>query len=405
MKSYDKFKIQASEFFTKSNKIGLIKIDEEFKRLSIDKRYVVYSMTYFKAAGLLSNELIRHGKNGKIAEMDLCVLPLCFLYRHSLELLFKGISKNKNIDFQYTHSLYSLYEEMNVDVSNEQGRIIKDILHFIEDIDPNSVAYRYPKSKKQVVSFDELEVYSLTKLNNNLQIIYFNFLNAFDDKLQEKYFHNFDCSSTFDLSMDNDLLHDDLSFFGVGYANYYAKFSTYADGYFRAAEILSVKCENEMHDELNLPLFLICETAIELKLKSLFFDRVCYEAITKKDFNGSHDIRKSYNTLLNYISVELGKLELNNVRQALTEFLNIITELYYNALGLNEGNLVNGDNIYIWLKFPETFRHKQNKVFEKLICCNDKLFEVFKNVYKNLDYLDERFDTLSSFESFLQSES
>lgn len=388
MKNYDAFTINANSY-NEVSESELVNINKKFHDLGNGEKLVNYALSYFKAANLLNDKLIDYGKIGDIGKLDLCILPLCFLYRHSLELLFKGIFRKSHMEISYNHNLYSLYKKITLEVSNDQKNIIEDILKIFEKIDASSDAYRYPFNKKKKIFFDELNVYSLNALQKNIRSIFCIFLDIFDQNLKEKYPTFFDSADSFNLSMENEIRSDDFSFFGSEYAEYYKKYGTYADGYFMAAKILMEEIDDGFQD-LNIPVFLLCEITMELKLKSLLFDNVCLENIAKQDKKMNHDIRKSYNRFLKYIFCDIKKETMFTVQQYLSEVLNSMSELYYKASNSNEKILVKSDKVYKWLKYPENSENGQHQSYERLINCNNsRLFKSFEKAYNAFDYLDD----------------
>lgn len=121
-------------------------------------------------------------KNGHIGDKDILVYPLCFNYRHCMELLLKflyighsKIDKEGLKDFLNTnHDLNKIWQQVKPILSTGKKRVgtkvnIGEIEHYVKEMhkfDEKSMRMRYPISK------------SVEKNNDNLRLDFHNFHNC-----------------------------------------------------------------------------------------------------------------------------------------------------------------------------------------------------------------------------------
>lgn len=132
---------------------------------------------YKEAAELIYEKM----KNGHIGDKDTLVYPLCFNYRHCMELLLKflyirhsNINKEELKDFLNTnHGLNKIWRQVKPILSAGKKRVgtkvdIGAIEHYVKEMhkfDEKSMRMRYPISK------------SVEKNNDNLRLDFHNFHN------------------------------------------------------------------------------------------------------------------------------------------------------------------------------------------------------------------------------------
>ena len=132
-----------------------------------------YAEGYYQAANILINEL----KSDRKAPANILVYPICFLYRHYIEIALKGIIdqhiKLGNMgESRDNHDIIRLFKivtklRKDHDISNfseEIAQIIKDF----NEIDCTSQSFRYPFDKKKRFFFDEHGVFDLETLKENM---------------------------------------------------------------------------------------------------------------------------------------------------------------------------------------------------------------------------------------------
>ena len=83
---------------------------------------------------------------GIYSERD--ILPILFLFRHYVELVFKSLILQKNGGFPKNHDIILLMEEMqklhpNFSLSEQYKKSVE----FIQQLDPKGDAFKYPFSK------------------------------------------------------------------------------------------------------------------------------------------------------------------------------------------------------------------------------------------------------------------
>lgn len=140
--------------------------------------FLTTATAYKEAAELIYEKM----KNGNIRDKDILVYPLCFNYRHCMELLLKflyiehsNISKEELKDFLNTnHDLNKIWQQVKPILSAGKKRVgtkvnIGAIEHYVKEMhrfDEKSMRMRYPISK------------SVEKNNDNLRLDFHNFHNC-----------------------------------------------------------------------------------------------------------------------------------------------------------------------------------------------------------------------------------
>lgn len=140
--------------------------------------FLTIATAYKEAAELIYEKM----KNGHIGDKDILVYPLCFNYRHCMELLLKflyighsKIDKEGLKDFLNTnHDLNKIWQQVKPILSAGKKRVgtkvnIGKIEHYVKEMhkfDEKSMRMRYPISK------------SVEKNNDNLRLDFHNFHNC-----------------------------------------------------------------------------------------------------------------------------------------------------------------------------------------------------------------------------------
>lgn len=115
----------------------------------------LYAFAYKDAA----DGLVEAMANRKVP-LDSGIYPLLFLYRHSLELLFKlmlGMARDltdrepKNYDKHSLKTLWSelrhLLTELGLDQSNTDAIAVHEFILQLDEVDPDSMAFRYATTR------------------------------------------------------------------------------------------------------------------------------------------------------------------------------------------------------------------------------------------------------------------
>lgn len=140
--------------------------------------FLTIATAYKEAAELIYEKM----KNGHIGDKDILVYPLCFNYRHCMELLLKflyighsKIDKEGLKDFLNTnHDLNKIWQQVKPILSAGKKRVgtkvnIGEIEHYVKEMhkfDEKSMRMRYPISK------------SVEKNNDHLRLDFHNFHNC-----------------------------------------------------------------------------------------------------------------------------------------------------------------------------------------------------------------------------------
>ncbi|MCY9456810.1 hypothetical protein [Bacillus inaquosorum] len=158
---------------------------------SHDEFLALYSSNFKESA----DKLILSHEGSKNHSIDNAIIPIIYLYRHSMELCLKAILYksyiNRKLDREKiqsklnSHNLEKLWDKLTNELneyysftkdsrSKQQLRIIKDLILELNNFDPGSINFRYPFDKKL-----EENIYGDGK--ENFGIDYLNMKNEFDN--------------------------------------------------------------------------------------------------------------------------------------------------------------------------------------------------------------------------------
>ena len=132
-----------------------------------------YAEGYYRAANILINEL----KSDRENPANILVYPICFLYRHYIEIALKGII-DQHIKLRHmeksedNHDIMRLFKivtklRKDHDISGFPKKITQIMKDFYE-IDRTSQSFRYPFDKKKRFFFNEHGVFDLETLKENM---------------------------------------------------------------------------------------------------------------------------------------------------------------------------------------------------------------------------------------------
>lgn len=140
------------------------------------RSFHVSAWFYAEAAKMLVRHLNEDG-----FYIDVGVHPICFLFRHSLELQFKQIvwdgrqliGEDGRIEqLCSSHSLKPLWSEIEVIMNlvwpnipfPDEALLIREVVTWFHEADPGSFAFRYPFDKKLQASLSDVRHINLTTL-------------------------------------------------------------------------------------------------------------------------------------------------------------------------------------------------------------------------------------------------
>jgi len=131
---------------------------------------------YAEAAKMLARHLNEDG-----FFIDVGVHPICFLYRHSLELQFKQIvldgrrlvGKDARVkQLCDSHALTPLWEEIEAIINKvwpelpfpDEALLVREVVAWFQEADPGSFAFRYPFDKNLQASLSDVRHINLSTL-------------------------------------------------------------------------------------------------------------------------------------------------------------------------------------------------------------------------------------------------
>lgn len=164
----------------------------------------------YKSAGEILADFVTDGiskeEGYRGGALDMLIYPILFLYRHHLEIRFKGIIKvgkqllNQNGDYNDGHGLTNLWSESktiitsiythhNQDISTlaDNFDFIRDMVADLESKDPSYDAFRYwegSKKSKRVKSVENIAYVDIKIYQQNMRQAT-NFLDEIDDRFDE----------------------------------------------------------------------------------------------------------------------------------------------------------------------------------------------------------------------------
>ncbi|MEQ1749550.1 MAG: hypothetical protein ABL974_09025, partial [Prosthecobacter sp.] len=136
----------------------------------------VSAWSYAEAAQMLARHLNEDG-----FYIDIGVHPICFLYRHSLELQFKQIvwdgrqliGEDARIEqLCRSHALTPLWSEIEAIMNQvwpdlpfpDEALLVREVVTWFHEVDPGSFAFRYPFDKNLQASLSEFRHINLSTL-------------------------------------------------------------------------------------------------------------------------------------------------------------------------------------------------------------------------------------------------
>ncbi len=136
----------------------------------------VSAWSYAEAATMLARHLNEDG-----FYIDIGVHPICFLYRHSIELQFKQIvwdgrqliGEDARIEqLCRSHALTPLWSEIEAIMNQvwpdlplpDEALLVREVVSWFHEADPGSFAFRYPFDKNLQVSLSEFRHINLSTL-------------------------------------------------------------------------------------------------------------------------------------------------------------------------------------------------------------------------------------------------
>ncbi len=135
---------------------------------------LTYALGYKEAA----NSVVDSVKARNIAP-DLAVYPVCFLYRHYIELMLKGLIRlgnqllSRTAEFPKHHSLRELWEACRplLEDACQEGdqadtQTVEACIREFASLDPSGEAFRYGEDKSGNPSFNERTQFSLTNMRD-----------------------------------------------------------------------------------------------------------------------------------------------------------------------------------------------------------------------------------------------
>lgn len=143
--------------------------------------HVDYGRGFFDGA----QEIVRALKE-RVLLVDLLVYPVCFSFRHGIELYLKAIreaslsfnktdakfDKNHNIDECWALVAAELQKIKHKDIDGDEMAIAADIIGDFTQIDPTGQVFRYPEDLKGNAHLMGLGVINLEVLSDGMEILH-----------------------------------------------------------------------------------------------------------------------------------------------------------------------------------------------------------------------------------------
>lgn len=135
-----------------------------------------YAEGYYQAANILVNEL----KNRMENPANTLVYPICFLYRHYIEIALKGIIEQHIKLGHYgkrktSHPIMPLFNIVrNLRKKHDNSDFSEEIIQIIEEfheLDRSSQGFRYPFNIEGELFFPEHDVFDLGTLKENMELV------------------------------------------------------------------------------------------------------------------------------------------------------------------------------------------------------------------------------------------
>lgn len=173
--------------------------DDAWTNYKILDKWDLYTEGFKKAGFYLINDIINNiNSDERATDIDEVIYPICFLFRHYVEIRIKSIfveyygdDKTNKIIKSCSHGLEDMWRYLEKIYRDKYGKDIKEenieqiksyILEF-NSSDPNSFAFRYPTTKKgdeslklSRISYSNLKE-KMEYLSNCLDNLYWRFFN------------------------------------------------------------------------------------------------------------------------------------------------------------------------------------------------------------------------------------
>lgn len=164
------------------NHINKIKHGDAIACITPQCSFHVLAWSYGEAAKMLSKHIDEEG-----FYKDIAIHPICFLYRHSLELSFKQIvwdgrrllgEKGRVEELCRSHEIQSLWTEIEAIMNAvwpevpfpDEALLLREVVAWFHGADPGSFAFRYPFDKKLQSNLTELRHINLSTLVEAMEI-------------------------------------------------------------------------------------------------------------------------------------------------------------------------------------------------------------------------------------------
>lgn len=136
-----------------------------------------------------------------ISILDTYIFPICFMYRHSLELMLKSLflkyswkskEEKKETIKRVSHNLSEIWKEVRLVIEKYSLKHELDDIEIAEDyimqfdlFDKDSFSFRYPITKRLQLIHDKWQYLDIVNLKNRMEEIH-NFLEGVDLATSER---------------------------------------------------------------------------------------------------------------------------------------------------------------------------------------------------------------------------
>jgi hypothetical protein len=270
---------------------------------NLEKGFGEYAEKFYQAANKIASSLLE-SKNTSVPELDTFVFPTAFLYRHSIELLLKGIAfqtitnKTARVNFAKDtfHNLELILNKI-IMLQNNGNRTKAEIdwlqSHFkdISIMDKESDSFRYPfhiKRKSNPISGAQYDIERVFENQTHIDLV--KFANKFEAayEILRLWYEKKSTSTKNWKELEPVFIEKGGSYYGqavVGYGykrqDYFPYVSAYVEtaGYFRhCMKEAQDNGDTLVKDALFLPMCYLYRNAVELFIKAVWFE------VTREDF-------------------------------------------------------------------------------------------------------------------------
>lgn len=308
-----------------------IRDDVDFSRINCDKdkkvsiisdkyleeEFYSYANGFKEAADILATHALN---SQEIATLDINFFSIAFLYRHSIELILKGIGfqyikeddERKLFLKQTRHSLYEIltyiseYIKEYIELDKEAYNWVINIFKDMDDLDKESDSFRYPfrirRNKDDIFSLEKKEYHIEEIFDKRKNINLFNFVNKmkiiFD--ILNSYYLEGDSINKLYKEYDAIFLEEGGNYYGMSVIGdnriigktFYCNIKSYRNG----ANILYdyINRNLEIRSRLFMPLCYLYRNSLELSMKDILFDEssYSYQEILKNLTKSKHKLKK-----------------------------------------------------------------------------------------------------------------